>query len=412
MRVIDTTTLEFREFPDLPNAPYAILSHRWGAEEVTYKEYRKNREAVQHRAGYKKVMRFCHVARQRGFRYAWVDTCCIDKRSSAELSEAINSMYRWYGESAECYVFLEDYRPEDPSSLDQCEWFDRGWTLQELLAPKHCVFFTAAWKIIGHKHFWSRPLCPCGKNESMPTYLSCGTNLLPQLAATSKIPEDILSGRTLVDTASVAQRMSWASHRTTTRVEDRAYSLLGIFDINMPLLYGEGPKAFRRLQEEIIRTSTDPSILAFGRDQLLSAEESMYERPQPTHSSKVIDSVLAESPDYFCQGGDVLMCNNVFDEPYLVTHMGLRLVAQSYKALRPHWLEPSGTCYAILFAGTDRSTTKSQPIGRLYLVVQQDLSGIEGHYVRVGVETCTMIPPRLHGLDWKLEDSRSFYIKT
>lgn len=141
MRVLDTETLEFREFPDLPDKPYAILSHRWGSTEVTYKKYRKSRDSIQRRAGYEKVVDFCRVARQRDFRYAWVDTCCIDKRSSAELTEAINSMYRWYKESTECYVYLEDYRFWDPSSFGACEWFKRGWTLQELLAPRHCVFF-------------------------------------------------------------------------------------------------------------------------------------------------------------------------------------------------------------------------------------------------------------------------------
>lgn len=108
MRVLDTETLEFREFPDLLDKPYAILSHRWGPDEITYKQYRKTRESIQNCAGYKKVVAFCRVARQRDFRYAWVDTCCIDKRSSAELTEAINSMHRWYKESTECYVYLED----------------------------------------------------------------------------------------------------------------------------------------------------------------------------------------------------------------------------------------------------------------------------------------------------------------
>lgn len=87
MRVLDTETLGFREFPDLPDKPYAILSHRWGTAEFIYKRYRKSRDSIQHRAGYKKVVGFCRIARRLDFRYAWVDTCCIDKRSSAELSE-------------------------------------------------------------------------------------------------------------------------------------------------------------------------------------------------------------------------------------------------------------------------------------------------------------------------------------
>lgn len=205
--------------------------------------------------------------------------------------------------------------------------------------------------------------------------------------------------------------MSWASHRSTTRIEDRAYSLLGIFDIIMPLLYGEGAKAFRRLREEIIRTSNDPSIFAFGRNRLLSVEESMYERPQPMYPTKVIDTVLAESPDYFRQGGDVLASKDLFDEPYSVTHMGLRLVARSFKALRPDWLEPPGACYAILVANIHRPNSANRPLGQLYLVVQQVRYRKEGHYIRVGVESCTTSPPSLNGLDWEPEETRLFYIK-
>jgi hypothetical protein len=203
--------------------------------------------------------------------------------------------------------------------------------------------------------------------------------------------------------------MSWASHRSTTRVEDRAYSLLGIFDINMPLLYGEGAKAFRRLQEEIIRTRNDPSIFAFGRDQLLSVEESMYKRPQPMYPPKINDSVLAESPDYFWQGGDVLTSKYFFDEPYAITHMGLRVVTRWYKALR--LLEPSGIYYAITVANVHRPTSGSQLLGELYLVVRQAHSWRGGHYIRVSVESCTMSPPRLNGLDWEPEGSRLFYIQ-
>lgn len=136
-------------------------------------------------------------------------------------------MYRWYEESAECYVYLEDYRPWDPSSFAACEWFRRGWTLQELLAPRHCVFFAADWHVIGHKDFYG---------SSKPTSSEYGPHLLEQRVAATKIPGHMLTSITEISTASVARRMSWASHRSTTRVEDRAYSLLGIFDINMPKL--------------------------------------------------------------------------------------------------------------------------------------------------------------------------------
>lgn len=278
------------------------------------------------------------------------------------------------------------------------------------------MFFTNNWEIIGHKHFYRNPRCACqNKNDndtiSKPTSVDHGPYLLQQLVAATKIPSSILTGIAELSTASIARRMSWASRRTTTRVEDRAYSLLGLFDINMPLLYGEGPKAFRRLQEEIIRTSNDPSIFAFGRDKLLSVEESMYERPQPMYPPKVIDTVLADSPDYFWQGGDVLVSKDLFDEPYSVTHMGLRVVARSYKATRPDWLEPSGICYAILVANIHRPTHANRPLGQLYLVVQQVRSGKEGYYIRVGVESCTTSPPSLNGLDWEPEGPRLFYIK-
>jgi hypothetical protein len=297
MRLLNTTTLEFHEFPDLPDEPYAILSHRWGSEEVTFKEYRKSRATIQHRAGYKKIVEFCHIAKQRGFSYAWIDTCCIDKRSSAELSEAINSMYRWYRKSTECYVFLEDYVPADPQSFHACEWFRRGWTLQELIAPRYCVFFTSTWDVVGHKHHFRASRCQCKNDEDglQTTRSAWGPDLLEDLASVTKIDANILSGSRGVHVASIAQRMSWASQRAATRLEDRAYSLLGIFGVNMPLLYGEGPGAFRRLQEEIIRTTVDTSIFCFQRSRSralvnnASYPSAYGESPLP----------LAENPDEF-----------------------------------------------------------------------------------------------------------------
>ncbi|KAI6002305.1 hypothetical protein F5J12DRAFT_906395 [Pisolithus orientalis] len=144
-----------------------------------------------------------------GYTWLWIDTCCIDKRSSAELSEAINSMYRWYRNSQMCYVYLND-------------WFSRGWTLQELVAPKEAEFFNKSWVSIGIKQ-----------------------DLTSLLEDITRIPEKSVRA--------VAHIMSWAADRKTTRVEDRAYSLLGLFGVNMPMLYGEGSKAFQRLQLEIIR---------------------------------------------------------------------------------------------------------------------------------------------------------------
>lgn len=229
--------------------------------------------------GYTKIQATCEIALKQGIRYAWIDTCCIDKSSSAELSEAINSMFAWYEGAAVCYAWLSDYRHDpdfdltddgiinsfkhvtdeergfsDPvpltsiqldirlrinRTLKNCRWFNRGWTLQELIAPKHVEFYDQDWFYFGSK-----------------------LQLAPIMSWVTGIDESVLKGSPL-DQVLVGRRMSWAANRQTRRVEDIAYCLLGIFDINMPLLYGEGDKAFRRLQEEIVKSSNDLSIFAW-----------------------------------------------------------------------------------------------------------------------------------------------------
>ena len=165
-----------------------------------------------------------------------------DKSSSAELSEAINSMYRWNKGAKVCYTYLADMTLTDvnmaKSALRNCRWFSRGWTLQELIAPSWLILFDANWSMIGTKY-----------------------SLRKELSQITGIDQGVISGESLRNT-SVAQKMSWASERTTTRVEDMAYSLLGIFGVFMPILYGEGQNAFKRLQLEIIASSSDHSIFA------------------------------------------------------------------------------------------------------------------------------------------------------
>ncbi|KAI5985043.1 heterokaryon incompatibility protein-domain-containing protein, partial [Pisolithus albus] len=235
---------------------YAILSHRWGAE-VNYEEMirlmkmeEEEREGVKQRHGYQKIIKSCEQAMKDGYGWLWVDTCCIDKRSSAELSEAINSMYRWYQNAQVCYAYLNDVGESTfPSRANNKkfaesngwpEWFVRGWTLQELIAPKEVKFFNKDWVHIGNKR-----------------------QLEPTLERTTRIPRGVLRSGLAGKRLSVAQIMSWAAERRTTRVEDRAYSLMGLFGVNMPMLYGEGKKAFQRLQLEIIRISSDQSIFAW-----------------------------------------------------------------------------------------------------------------------------------------------------
>ena len=223
------------------NVPrYAILSHTWEAdnEEVTFKDLVEGTGKT--KAGYKKI-RFCTTrAASDGLQYSWVDTCCIDKSSSAELSEAINSMFRWYYNAAECYVYLSDVSIGGSTRNDlstqriwkpafqHSRWFTRGWTLQELVAPTSVKFFSKESEQLGNK-----------------------SSLMQDIHEITGIAVRALQGSPLSQ-FSVNERMSWATRRETKREEDAAYSLLGIFDVHMPLIYGEGRrKAFIRLLKEI-----------------------------------------------------------------------------------------------------------------------------------------------------------------
>lgn len=193
-----------------------------------------------------KIREACAVARSHGYKYLWIDYCCIDKASSAELSEAINSMFQWYHDAAMCYAYLADVPAgDDPhavgSFFSRSRWFTRGWTLQELIAPRYLVFLSSDWKLLAKR-----------------------SELAAVIEQITGIEDEVLTGWKPLRAVSVAKRMSWASGRQTTRVEDEAYALMGIFDIDMPTLYGEGARAFHRLQEEILRRIPDQSIFAWG----------------------------------------------------------------------------------------------------------------------------------------------------
>lgn len=227
--------------------------------------------------GFGKIQGFCKQASLADCRYGWVDTCCINKGDPNELSEAINSMYRFYRDSKFCIAYLKDVPQKQP--MDD-EWFDRGWTLQELIAPKAVTFFDHDWKIIGTR-----------------------TDLIADLSRKTRLPKGILSHATKPSAYSIAQRMSWAANRVTTRVEDRAYSLMGIFSINMSLIYGEGEKAFLRLQREIIRETKDESILAWDLD--LSSPAGRYFGPlalSPSAFAKCSNLVTTQGSHGFTEG--------------------------------------------------------------------------------------------------------------
>lgn len=238
MRLLVTETREVKEFPGSPPS-YAILSHRWRQGEVTLQDL--SRSDVQSMEGYSKLSKACEMAQDFGFEYLWMDTCCIDKSNSVELSEAINSMYMWYMNSGICLAYLDDVAGS--IFLDDCSgsvWFSRGWTLQELIAPAEVLFYDRNWSLLGTR-------------ASLGTYIEKASGIEQRILLTRRF-----------DDVSVAKKMSWASRRVTTRLEDEAYCLMGIFNVNMPALYGEGRKAFIRLQEEILKQTNDHSIFAWG----------------------------------------------------------------------------------------------------------------------------------------------------
>jgi hypothetical protein len=280
MRLLNTVTLKLEYFmATIPK--YAILSHTWEEEEVTFDDMKPG-EAPQTMKGYTKLHRAATLASTQGYEYIWIDTCCIDKSSSAELSEAINSMFTWYRNAAICNAYLSDYSagPDDLEScsqenlehLRQAKWWTRGWTLQELIAPNQVSFFDTDWFEFGTRE----------KHSAVFTGIT-------------GIHEDILTGKTAVSDVSAAVRMTWAAKRVTTRPEDMAYCLLGLFDVNMPLLYGEGAeKAFVRLQQQFLKEVEDDSIFAWWAPKEESLKRACWGLFAPT-PKYFADSVGIES---------------------------------------------------------------------------------------------------------------------
>ncbi|KAJ8463294.1 hypothetical protein ONZ51_g10349 [Trametes cubensis] len=282
MRLIHTRTGQFHTFDDPRVVRYAILSHVWAKKddtrffpEPTYQDILRiqadyaaqvpaERKPIIHQLP-EKIRRFCQTADNHHYEYAWGDSFCIDKTSSSELSEAINSMFDWYRYAGVCYVYLHDVPSVTTtaeletrkSPFRRSTWHRRGWTLQELLAPAVVVFFSEEWIIIGTKH-----------------------TLATLISEITTIHRDVLTFQRSLDDFSIACRMSWAATRKTTKEEDEAYSLLGILGVNMPTTYGEGRYAFIRLQEEILKHVPDQTIFVWGP--CLRAAPFTYYSPKTT----------------------------------------------------------------------------------------------------------------------------------
>ncbi|PTB78744.1 hypothetical protein M440DRAFT_1399860 [Trichoderma longibrachiatum ATCC 18648] len=398
MRLLDARTLELVDVVDNNVPRYAILSHTWGDEEVTIQRLRrlggcsqlslaspqtldKKRRATVLKKGYIKISGAAQLAVSRGLDYLWVDTCCIDKTSSAELSEAINSMYLWYEQSAECYAFLADVEPPNDAhpdafheNLRRSRWFTRGWTLQELIAPKLVLFYAKDWTLLGQK--------------------DAPANFTKIISEISNIDRDVLDGRIDPLQLSVSARMAWASHRNTTRLEDTAYCLMGLFQVNMPLLYGEGRRAFTRLQEEIIQRTDDQSIFAWN------SFDDEDEDPD------ALFGLLAQSPAQFKHAGSlqVLPPLPVYaSAPSVMTNQGLRV--QLYLEQRPYSVE--GVMEEDFFAILD-CVQRERDVYQCPALLLRRLS--EDQYGRLEPKSQHFMPPP-SSTYWPNEGYRSVYVR-
>ncbi|KAJ4992315.1 hypothetical protein SVAN01_02334 [Stagonosporopsis vannaccii] len=348
MRVLCVKDLKFKEFHDMPKDDYAILSHVWGDKEISYndmKSWSKSEPfSIAGKENASAKLRGCREqARNDGIKYLWIDTCCINKSNYTELTEAINSMFLWYQKSKYCYAYMADVTSQG-KNLKNKKWFTRGWTLQELIAPKDVIFFDCDWKKIGNKKKLAR-----------------------DISEITHIPQDFLLGSKSLEEASIAQRMSWASGRTTSKEEDLAYCLFGIFNVHMPLLYGERLKAaFRRLQLHILETDDDTSIFAW--------------KMQKAQTKHVTFELLASTPKLF-EGSHDIICAPFPSEvpgytrgirtPILFNNKGLHLSLPVRK---------TSNRQLVAFLGCTRADGANQRCA----IKLEDISANGGRYSRFG----------------------------
>lgn len=282
--------LRFKWFnvPSEVDIGYAVLSHVWRHLEQSFQEafgLAQEHAAVDDERVSAKVQGCHRLARAYGVPWLWVDAPCIDSRNSAEVSEAITCMYDWYAHASICFAYLPDVPPNDTirapnSAFRRSIYFKRGWTLQELIAPRRVVFLAEDWTPIGEKHEFA--------------------DVLEEITG---IDRGILTFDITFEDVSVARRLSWASNRQTTRVEDKAYCLLGLFDIQMPLIYGEGDNAFVRLQQTILARIHDHSLLAWSNS---SEDSSTGGDGQDSLCTSLSTAVFPKSPAAFASASRMI----------------------------------------------------------------------------------------------------------
>ncbi|ODA77012.1 hypothetical protein RJ55_07529 [Drechmeria coniospora] len=346
MRLLSTTSLRLELFPGDVVPEYTVLSHRWEDDEVTFEHVESG--TARGRRGFPKMKSSARQAREgeHGTGHIWIDTCCIDKSSSAELSEAINSMFRWYQRATRCLVYLSDVVSVD--ELAESRWFTRGWTLQELIAPKEVRFFNKHWEHLGDKKSLGR-----------------------RLSFITGIGEDVLLGADL-DAVPVCRKLSWAANRATTRPEDMAYCLMGLLRVNMALLYGEGAeRAFKRLQEEFIRESEDETVFAWTAD-------------RDEVDGKPYWGMLAPSAGYFRRSANLTIPRFKVPrqgQPTTVTNRGLRttLLLRSLETDGPQTLFVA----PLNCSRSDRDDEGDGDPPEAFTITLQKLSDFESQYARV-----------------------------
>ena len=290
-----------------------------------------------------KIRNACAIARRFGYRYLWLDSCCIDKSSSAELSEAINSMYRWYSLSRTCFVYLADVDHDDEPSCKESQfrtskWHKRGWTLQEMIAPLHVVFMSRDWRVFGSK-----------------------ASLGDVLEEVTGVDRGVLDHSRGLQTVSVARRKRWAHQRMTSRVEDEAYCLMGIFGVHMTPIYGEGANAFIRLQEEILRCIPVQSIFAWGQNLEHAWDHDFPSLPTslPAFSPNYdYASLLASSPRSFQLSGSLRSISQQefaahFTDPSMTIHFQISLTSSGVRVRLPilQIEDPRGYSFTIKIPG-------------------------------------------------------------
>ncbi|RYP36841.1 hypothetical protein DL767_003231 [Monosporascus sp. MG133] len=303
MRLLHAKSLALHDFPNDDQIPeYAILSHTWGGngDEVTIKDLSGWTPLYKRKPGWAKIKGCCKQAVTDGIEYVWIDTCCMDRsnRSQEAVGDEIQSIWKYYSGARVCYAHLADVQASPETTADspdsdfwRSRWFTRGWTVPELLAPIFVRFYDVSWKYLGSKAELSRII-----------------------EGITGIGAHVLRDPGEVKRQSVACRMSWVSTRETSREEDIAYCLLGIFGVKMPIDYGEGRRnAFIRLQYHILRSSKDLSLFTWGYNLPLGG----------THGNCSV-GMLAETPSAFEHCGQVEPVSSSAEPSFEVTASGLQ----------------------------------------------------------------------------------------